>query len=111
MAGGMPARSPYRLDIELGLLYYTVDEAWSPLSARVPRPEGFIVIEEVDGRPCTEFRGGEEGDRAVYLLVKRGVDHLKEGAVIGTEKLREEEREWLQRALEVTRLFREAGRA
>jgi len=35
----------------------------------------------------------------------------KEGAVIGTEKLREEEREWLQRALEVTRLFREAGRA
>jgi len=72
----MPARSPYRLDFELGLLYYTVDEAWSPLSARVPRPEGFIVIEEVDGRPCTEFRGGEEGDRAVYLMVKRGVDHL-----------------------------------
>ncbi|ESQ20858.1 MAG: hypothetical protein MGAcid_13740, partial [uncultured Acidilobus sp. MG] len=34
----MPARSPYRLDVELGLLYYTVDEAWSPLSARVPRP-------------------------------------------------------------------------
>jgi hypothetical protein len=31
----------------------------------------------------------------------------KEGAVVGTEKLKEEEREWLQRALEVTRLFRE----
>ncbi len=35
----------------------------------------------------------------------------KEGAVIGTEKLREEEREWLQRALEATRLFREVGQA
>jgi len=33
----------------------------------------------------------------------------KEGAVVGTEKLKEEEREWLQRALEVTRLFRETG--
>jgi hypothetical protein len=32
----------------------------------------------------------------------------KEGAVVGTEKLKEEEREWLQRALETTRLFREA---
>ena len=31
----------------------------------------------------------------------------KEGVIIGTEKLREEEKEWLQRALEVTRLFRE----
>jgi len=31
----------------------------------------------------------------------------KEGAIVGTEKLKEEEREWLQRALEVTRLFRE----
>ena len=31
----------------------------------------------------------------------------KEGAVIGTEKLKEEEKEWLQRALEVTKLFRE----
>jgi len=32
----------------------------------------------------------------------------KEGVIVGTEKLREEEREWLQRALEVTRLFRGA---
>jgi len=32
----------------------------------------------------------------------------KEGTIVGTEKLREEEREWLQRALEVTRLFRGA---
>jgi len=31
----------------------------------------------------------------------------KEGTIVGTEKLKEEEREWLQRALEVTRLFRE----
>jgi len=31
----------------------------------------------------------------------------KEGTVVGTEKLKEEEREWLQRALETTRLFRE----
>jgi len=31
----------------------------------------------------------------------------KEGAIVGTEKLRQEEREWLQRALEVTKLFRE----
>jgi len=29
----------------------------------------------------------------------------KEGTIVGTEKLKEEEREWLQRALEVTRLF------
>jgi len=31
----------------------------------------------------------------------------KEGTIVGTEKLKEEEREWLQRALEVTKLFRE----
>ena len=31
----------------------------------------------------------------------------KEGTIVGTEKLKEEEKEWLQRALEVTRLFRE----
>ena len=31
----------------------------------------------------------------------------KEGTIVGTEKLKEKEREWLQRALEVTRLFRE----
>jgi hypothetical protein len=31
----------------------------------------------------------------------------KEGTIVGTEKLKEEEREWLQRALETTRLFRE----
>ena len=30
----------------------------------------------------------------------------KEGTIVGTEKLKEEEREWLQRALEVTKLFR-----
>jgi hypothetical protein len=34
----------------------------------------------------------------------------KEGAVVSTEKLKEEEKEWLQRALETTRLFRETGR-
>jgi len=33
----------------------------------------------------------------------------KEGAIVGTEKLKEEEKEWLQRALEVTRLFRGMG--
>ena len=33
----------------------------------------------------------------------------KEGTIVGTEKLNEEEREWLQRALEVTKLFRETG--
>jgi hypothetical protein len=31
----------------------------------------------------------------------------KEGAIVGTEKLKEEEKEWLQRALEITKLFRE----
>ena len=31
----------------------------------------------------------------------------KEGTIVSTEKLKEEEREWLQRALEVTKLFRE----
>ena len=31
----------------------------------------------------------------------------KEGTIVGTEKLKEEEKEWLQRALEVTKLFRE----
>jgi len=35
----------------------------------------------------------------------------KEGTVVSTEKLSQEEREWLQRALEVTRLFREKGPA
>jgi len=33
----------------------------------------------------------------------------KEGTIVGTEKLKEEEKEWLQRALEVTKLFRETG--
>jgi len=33
----------------------------------------------------------------------------KEGTIVGTEKLKEEEKEWLQRALEMTRLFRGTG--
>ncbi len=68
--------SPYSLDRDLGLLYYHLDEDWGPLRTRVRRPDGFVVVEEVSGVPCTEFRGLEAGDQEVYLLVKRGVDHF-----------------------------------
>ena len=69
-----PAR--YQLDRDLGLLYYYIDEDWGELGARVPRPDGFVVVEEVGGAPCTEFRGRASGRYAVYLMAKRGVDHF-----------------------------------
>ena len=72
----MPVRSAHRLDVMLGLLYYTLELELGPLGASIERPEGFVVIEEVNGLPCTEFQGTSGGDRAVYLMVKRGVDHL-----------------------------------
>ncbi len=72
----MPVRSPYRLDADLGLLYYTMDSELPPLGASIQRPWGFVVVEEVNGLPCTEFVGGSDGDRSVYLMVKEGVDHL-----------------------------------
>ena len=72
----MPVRSAHELDVRLGLLYYTLDLDLGPLEASIERPEGFVVVEEVNGLPCTEFRGTSQGDRAVYLMVKHGVDHL-----------------------------------
>lgn len=68
-------RSPYELDRAIGMLYYYIDEPWPPLGARVPRPDGFVVVEEVSGTPCTRLSLGDVGDRYVYLMEKRGVDH------------------------------------
>ena len=72
----MPVRSTHELDVRLGLLYYTLDLYLDPLGASIARPDGFVVVEEINGTPCTEFKGTPEGDRAVYLMEKRGVDHL-----------------------------------
>ena len=55
---------------------YYVEEPWSPINATIKRPEGFVVYEEVDWKPCTEFRGESAGRYAAYLLEKKGVDHF-----------------------------------
>lgn len=66
---------------------------YSCLLKALPRPLAYVIYQLV--YLCEDLRF------VVGSLLS------KEGTVIGTEKLREEEREWLQRALEVTRLFRE----
>ncbi|MFP3319600.1 MAG: tRNA pseudouridine(13) synthase TruD [Acidilobus sp.] len=71
----MPLRSPHWLDRHVGMLVYYLDEGWPPLGAIIRRPEGFTVIEEVSGAPCTEFRPSGRGNMRVYLLAKVGVDH------------------------------------
>ncbi|MGC9113108.1 tRNA pseudouridine(13) synthase TruD [Acidilobus sp.] len=68
-------RSPYDIDVMLGMPYYYLDFDWGPLGAQVPRPDGFRVVEEVAGVPCTEFRPSGSGNMHVYLLTKVGVDH------------------------------------
>ncbi|MFP3287772.1 MAG: tRNA pseudouridine(13) synthase TruD, partial [Acidilobus sp.] len=57
------------------MLVYYLDVDWPPLDASIERPQGFTVIEEVSGVPCTEFRPSGSGRRHVYLLCKVGVDH------------------------------------
>ncbi len=55
---------------------YYIEEDWRPLNATIPRPEGFVVIEEVNYTPCTAFRGDPNGRYAVFLLSKKGIDHF-----------------------------------
>ena len=63
----------------------------------LPRPLAYVIYQLV--YLCND----------IQFLV--GALLSKEGTVVSTEKLSQEEREWLQRALEVTRLFREKGPA
>jgi len=65
-------RAQNLLDVALGIEVRFHN--WSPLDVNVPRPHGFRVIEEVDGKPCTEWRGDTSGKLAVYLLRKIGLD-------------------------------------
>ncbi|MEM0063894.1 MAG: tRNA pseudouridine(13) synthase TruD [Metallosphaera sp.] len=62
------------LDIAIGI-EFKVHE-WEPLKAEIPRPDGFKVVEEIDRRPCNEWKGADSGKYAVYLLRKRGLDHF-----------------------------------
>ncbi len=55
---------------------YYIKEPWDRIDATIKRPEGFVVYEEVDWKPCTEFRGSNSGRFAVYLLEKKGIDHF-----------------------------------
>jgi hypothetical protein len=59
----------------------------------LPRPLAYVIYQLV-------YLCGE-------LQFVVGAILSKEGTIVGTEKLKEEEKEWLQRALETTRLFRE----
>ncbi|BDC19079.1 tRNA pseudouridine synthase D [Acidianus sp. HS-5] len=49
---------------------------WSPIDVEIPRPEGFKVIEEINYKPCVEWKGENSGKYAVYLLEKTNVDHF-----------------------------------
>jgi len=50
---------------------------WPALrEAKISRPHGFTVIEEVEGVSAEEWKGGSEGKYAVLLMEKRGVDHF-----------------------------------
>ncbi|MEM0174021.1 MAG: tRNA pseudouridine(13) synthase TruD, partial [Sulfolobaceae archaeon] len=56
-------------------VYYRED--WDEIKdARIPRPEGFEVIEEVNDKPCTEWKGERLGKYAVFLLTKRSAEHF-----------------------------------
>ncbi|AWR99295.1 tRNA pseudouridine(13) synthase TruD [Metallosphaera hakonensis] len=62
------------LDLAIGIELRLHD--WPPIEATISRPEGFKVIEEVDGKPCSQWTGLRDGKFAVYLLKKRGIDHF-----------------------------------
>ncbi|QKR00022.1 tRNA pseudouridine(13) synthase TruD [Metallosphaera tengchongensis] len=63
------------LDIAVGIEVKVHD--WKEVNVSVPRPDGFNVIEEVNGKPCDQWVGSQKGKFAVYLVEKRGVDHFK----------------------------------
>ncbi len=62
------------MDISIGIekLYYN----WDRISVKIPRPEGFTVIEEINYTPVTEWKGNEIGNFAFYLLKKVNRDHF-----------------------------------
>lgn len=64
------------IDLSLGLEKYYINEEWAPLNVKIPRPDGFIVVEEISYKPATEWRGKDKGKYAVYLLKKIGIDHF-----------------------------------
>ncbi len=49
---------------------------WSELNGNITRPDGFLVTEEIDYKPATEWKGEKTGKYAVYLLNKKSVDHF-----------------------------------
>lgn len=61
------------LDLAIGIEFKV--HQWPPIHVTIPRPDGFRVTEEIDGKPCTLWRGSERGRYAVYLLKKRGMEH------------------------------------
>lgn len=61
------------LDLAIGIEFKV--HRWASIRAEIPRPDGFRVTEEIDGKPCTAWRGSESGKYAVYLLRKRGMEH------------------------------------
>lgn len=49
---------------------------WNEINARIDRPDGFKVTEEIDYKPAYEWKGEVNGKYAVYLLVKKSADHF-----------------------------------
>lgn len=64
---------------------------WSTLVVKIPRPEGFIVEEEVDYLPITKLTVKETGKYNVYILTKKSIDHftaLNKIQKISSQKIR-----------------------
>ncbi|MEM0015880.1 MAG: tRNA pseudouridine(13) synthase TruD [Saccharolobus sp.] len=66
---------PHEVDIALGMERYYYDN-WNEITARIDRPDGFKVTEEIDYKPAYEWKGEVNGKYAVYLLVKKSADHF-----------------------------------
>ncbi|MFP3400179.1 tRNA pseudouridine(13) synthase TruD [Acidianus hospitalis] len=62
------------IDIAIGIERHLHE--WPTIDAEIPRPEGFRVIEEINYKPCVEWKGEKSGKYAVYLLEKTNVDHF-----------------------------------
>ncbi|MGC9104894.1 MAG: tRNA pseudouridine(13) synthase TruD [Thermoprotei archaeon] len=66
----------YPVDLAVGIERYYIWEDWDAIEASIQRPEGFVVVEEVDFSPCTDYRAERHGRYAVFLMKKKGIDHF-----------------------------------
>jgi len=57
-------------------VYYRED--WDEIKdAKINRPEGFKVIEIIENKLCTEWKGEKIGKYAVFLMTKKNVEHFQ----------------------------------